>query len=93
MFFFCSRFEKKKLLSIRQLQEKGYDIVIKERVWRIQYPKKDLIAQVNITTNRMFPLYIRNTTNTIKLKDVAWLWHFHYGHLTLVVSRRCSRKI
>jgi len=43
-----------------------------------------LIAQVKITTNRMFPLYLNNIIQTCfiaKLKDLAWIWHFRYGHL------------
>ncbi|KAL5862320.1 hypothetical protein ACOSQ3_003607 [Xanthoceras sorbifolium] len=75
---------KTNLLSIGQLQEKGYEIIIKDGVWRIQDPKKDLIAQVNMTANRMFPLHLHNITNlcfSAKLKNEAWLWHFRYGHL------------
>lgn len=49
---------KTNLLNIEQLQEKGYEIAIKG-VCRIQDPKKGLIAQFNMTTNRMFPLHIR----------------------------------
>ncbi|KAH7557154.1 hypothetical protein JRO89_XS11G0061700 [Xanthoceras sorbifolium] len=54
---------KTNLLSIGQLQEKGYEIIIREGVFSIQDPKKGLIAQVNITSNRMFPLYLHNTVN------------------------------
>ncbi|KAL5752044.1 hypothetical protein ACOSQ2_022551 [Xanthoceras sorbifolium] len=75
---------KTNLLNIGQLQEKGYEIIIKERVCSIQDPKKGLIAQVNMTSNRMFPLYLHNTANlcfSAKMNDVAWLWHFRYGHL------------
>ena len=71
------------MLSIGQLQEKGYEIIIKNGVCRIQDQKKGLIAQVNMITNRMFPLYLHNTTNlcfSAKMKDIAWLWNFCYGH-------------
>ena len=56
----------------------------KNGVCCIQDEKLDLIAQVNMTTNRMFPLYLDNTTQwcfSARLKDEAWLWHFRYGHL------------
>jgi len=75
---------KTNLLSVGQLQEKGYEISIKDRVCQIQDTKLGLIAQVNMTVNRMFPLYLHNTTHShlsAKLKDGAWLWHFRYGHL------------
>ena len=61
-----------------------YKIVIKKGVCQIQDSKKGLIAQFNMTTNRMFPLNIHNTTTmcfVAKLKDIAWLWHFHYRRI------------
>ena len=67
-----------------QLQEKGYEIFIKDGVCQIQDAKLGLIAQVNMTANRMFPLYLHNTAHSClstKLEDEAWLWHFRYGHL------------
>ena len=81
--FFVSNL-KTNLLSVGQLQEKGYEIFIKDGVCLIQDAKLGLIAQVNMTMNRMFPLYLHHTTHSCfstKLKDAAWLWHFRYGHL------------
>lgn len=75
---------KNNLLSVGQLQEKGYMISIKDGVCRIHDKNMSLIAQVNMTTNRMFPLYLNNNTQSCfstRLKDEAWLWHFRYGHL------------
>ncbi|KAL0432365.1 UNVERIFIED_CONTAM: Retrovirus-related Pol polyprotein from transposon TNT 1-94 [Sesamum latifolium] len=75
---------KTNLLSVGQLQEKGYEIFIKNGVCRIQDEKLGLIAQVNMTSNRMFPLYLQSLTHlcfSAKVKDEAWLWHFLYGHL------------
>jgi len=68
---------KTNLLSIGQLQEKGYDILIKDGVWRIHDEKLGLIAQVKMITNRMFPLYLNNIIQTIQtcfatqLKDLV----------------------
>lgn len=76
---------KTNLLSVGQLQEKGYEISIKEGVCQILDEKLGLIAQVKMTTNRMFPLYLHHTTHSCfvtNLKDVAWLWHFRYGNLS-----------
>ncbi|KAL0433268.1 UNVERIFIED_CONTAM: Retrovirus-related Pol polyprotein from transposon TNT 1-94 [Sesamum latifolium] len=75
---------KTNLLSVGQLQEKGYEIFIKNGVCRIQDEKLGMIAQVNMTSNRMFPLYLQSLTHSCfsaKVKDEAWLWHFRYGHL------------
>jgi len=52
---------------VGQLQEKGYEIYIKDGVCQIQDAKLGLIAQVNMTANRMFPLYLHNTTQSCLL--------------------------
>ncbi|XP_061365273.1 uncharacterized protein LOC133308644 [Gastrolobium bilobum] len=70
---------KTNLLSVGQLQEKGYEISIKGGVCRIQDANLGLIAKVNMTRNRMFPLILRNIGHSCfpaRLKDIAWLWHF-----------------
>lgn len=59
-------------------------ITIKEGKCQIQGPKQGHIAQVNMTTNRMFPLYIENAIQSCfaaKVKNSAWIWHLRYGHL------------
>ncbi|KAF2299921.1 hypothetical protein GH714_005965 [Hevea brasiliensis] len=70
---------KTNMLSIGQLQEKGYEISIKGGVCRIHDAKLGLIAQVTMSANRMFPLclnHIEQTCFSTKLIDEAWLWHF-----------------
>ncbi|KAM7495176.1 hypothetical protein LguiB_029785 [Lonicera macranthoides] len=65
---------KTNLFSVGQLQEKGYEFSIKDGICRIQDEKLGLIAQVSMTTNRMFPLYLHNITHSrfsAKLKEVA----------------------
>ena len=82
LFFFPDL--KTNFLGVGQLQEKGYEIFIKYGVCQIQDAKLGLIAQVNMTANRMFPLYLHNTAHLCflaKLKDEAQLWHFHYGYM------------
>lgn len=75
---------KTNLLSVGQLQEKGYEVSIKGGVCRIQDAKLGLIAQVNMMANPMFPLYLHNITHSCfsaKLKDVIW-----YGIFTMVTE-------
>lgn len=77
------------LLDIGQLIEKRYRVFFKNNVCTIidKYPSKMLIARVEMTKNRMFPLIMRNELSpslngykTNKL-DESWLWHLRYGHL------------
>nr|XP_048331640.1 uncharacterized protein LOC125422966 [Ziziphus jujuba var. spinosa] len=66
---------KSNLLSVGQLQEKGYEISIKDGVCQIQDDNLGLIAQIRMTTNRMFPLYLHKTTHSsfsASVKDEAW---------------------
>ena len=73
VFFFVPDL-KTNLLSVGELQEKGYEIFIKYGVCQIQDAKLGLIAQVNMTANRMLPLYLHNTAHLCflaKLKDEA----------------------
>ncbi|XP_015582688.1 uncharacterized protein LOC107262284 [Ricinus communis] len=75
---------KTNLLSIGQLQEKGYEIKIKNGVCRILDDKVGLIAQAKMTANRMFLLYLDSFAQmcfSTRLKDESWLWHFRYGHM------------
>ncbi|GKU96896.1 hypothetical protein SLEP1_g10077 [Rubroshorea leprosula] len=50
---------KTNLLSIGQLQERGYEIVIKNGVCRIHDNNLGLIAQAAMTPNKMFPLHLK----------------------------------
>lgn len=75
---------KSNLLSIGQLQEKEFAIIIQGNCCQIRHPKKGLIAQVNMTANRLFPLHIGDDMQTClssRIQDATWLWHFRYGHL------------
>ena len=56
------------LLSVGQLLEKEYRVFFKKNVCTIydKYPSKQLIARVEMTKNRMFPLIMRNDlTNSL----------------------------
>ena len=50
------------LLSVGKLLEKEYRVFFKKKVCTIydKYPSKQLIAIVEMTKNRMFPLIMRN---------------------------------
>ena len=46
------------LLSISQLQEKGYEFYIKNRVHRIEDDKLGFISKVNMTKNHLLSQYL-----------------------------------
>ena len=87
VYFVCGL--KCNLISVGQLMEKKYRVFFKNKVCIIydKFPSKQLIARVEMTKNRMFPLVMRNvlsgSLNPYKAGslDESWLWHLRYGHL------------
>lgn len=77
---------KSNLISLGQLQEKGYEITIKSGTCIIKDTDRGVISCVHMTGNRMFPIIVGDgadfqTCFAAKVKDIAWLWHLRYGHL------------
>jgi hypothetical protein len=80
---------KNSLLSIGQLQERGFEILFKTGKCHIYHPQKGLVIQSEMTANRMF-LLLANTQHTKEkitcfqttTSDIAHLWHCRYGHLS-----------
>jgi hypothetical protein len=80
---------KHNLISVGQLMEHGYDVLFKGSTCLIldKPPSRKLIAKIQMTKNRMFPLnlrsvnlsqsYAQNVSNT----DETLLWHARFGHL------------
>eukprot|EP00253_Pinus_taeda_P024136 PITA_24136 len=83
-------------LSIGQLIDKGYNVFFKYDMCTIRDipPSKKIIAQVQMTSNRMFPLKLKGdlkegrtivvVTQEVfqeQVKDENWLWHLRFGHL------------
>ncbi|CAL2258514.1 unnamed protein product [Prunus armeniaca] len=88
---------KSNLISMGQLQEKGYTIIIQKGCCKIiqkgcckiQHPEKGLIAEVHMTANRMDN--IQNCLST-KVQESTWLWHYRYGHLNFFGLRTFHHK-
>ncbi|PKU84548.1 hypothetical protein MA16_Dca017934 [Dendrobium catenatum] len=75
---------KSNILSLGQLLEKGFDIHMKDKKITIKNNSNELIAQVEMTRNRMFILNIKNgVMKYLKtcVKDQSRLWHMRLGHL------------
>ncbi|KAK9941415.1 hypothetical protein M0R45_018018 [Rubus argutus] len=85
---------KSNLLSVGQLQEKGYIATIKGGACEIYDPRRGVIAHVKMTPNRLFPLQIKsaNTCFVTTVTDPTWLWHFRYGHLNFSGLKTLSQK-
>ena len=88
---------KNNLLSIRQLQERGVAILVQHGVCRVYHPKKGLIMQTAMSTNKMFILLAKilskaPTCFQTILEDNTHLWHCRYGHLSFKGLRTLQHK-
>jgi len=57
---------KSNLLSVGQLQEKGYFILIRKGVCEISSPTRGAIVVVKMNSNRLFPLNIESIKSCLK---------------------------
>jgi len=66
---------KSNLLSVGQLEEKGYVITISNGVCKIYDPIKGAIVVVKKSSNRLFPLKIESIQSCLiaEVKDPSWL--------------------
>ncbi|GMJ16120.1 hypothetical protein HRI_005281200 [Hibiscus trionum] len=78
---------KTNLLSVGQLQGKGYEVIFKDGLCKIQDCNLGLIAKVTMTANKLFPLLIQHIEpnhSCFSAQEIglARLWHYRYGHLS-----------
>ena len=85
---------KSNLLSVGQLLEKGYVIILRNETFEISDPSKGIIAIVKMSQNRLFPLKIDNvhSCSMAEVKNLSWLWHFRYGPLNFGGLKILQRK-
>jgi hypothetical protein len=75
---------KTNILSLGQLTEKGYSILIKDRVLHLKDKQGRLVAQVEMGRNRMYKLNLRCVREKclqVNVEDKSTLWHLRFGHL------------
>ena len=86
---------KSNILSLGQLLEKGYDILMKNRSLSIRDEIGSLIAQVPMTKNRMFLLNIQTDVGKCLKTCVEhsnWLWHLRLRHLNFEGLQLLAKK-
>ncbi|KAI5430542.1 hypothetical protein KIW84_034935 [Lathyrus oleraceus] len=75
---------KTNILSLGQLTEKGYSILMKERILHLKDKLGHLIAYVEMERNRMYKLNLINVREKclqVNVEDKASIWHLRFGHL------------
>jgi hypothetical protein len=75
---------KSNIVSLGQLEEGGYEIVIKKGFCNVYDTKHTLLARAPRVKNRLYLLKTQLATLVClvsKADDVSWLWHGRYGLL------------
>jgi len=70
---------KTNILSMGQLMEKGYSVIMKDGVLELRDKLGHLITRVEMKQNRMYKLELRCLK--LDVEDEAMKWHFQFGHL------------
>ncbi|KAG5134117.1 hypothetical protein JHK82_025305 [Glycine max] len=86
---------KSNLLSIGQLLEKGYKMVLEDCVMKVYDNERRLLIKANLSKNRTFKVELdvlvqQCLASTIDKEE--WLWHFRYGHLNFTDLNRLQSK-
>ena len=75
---------KNNLLSLCQLLEKGYEIIMKNGFCSTKDKNNCFIPKSQMIKNRMFPLKLKNIAqpcSSTMINDYTCLWHLRLGHL------------
>ncbi|CAL9028348.1 unnamed protein product [Prunus brigantina] len=75
---------KSNILSIGQLLQKRYVVLMENNSLFLKDASGRLIAKVPMTKNRMFPLNLNTKKEMCFLglmEKESWKWHFRFGHL------------
>jgi hypothetical protein len=76
------------IMSVGQLDEIGYKIVIDTSMIKIQEPGGVLLVKVKREANRLYLLhlkFVQPTCLAVRGRDdeVAWRWHERFGHINM----------
>ena len=72
------------IVSLGQMDEEGFKVVIEEGILRLFDLQRQLLAKVLRSPNRLYLLDMNIAAPvclTARVRDVAWCWHERYGHV------------
>jgi hypothetical protein len=82
------------IVSLGQLDEIGYEIVICDVVMRVRDDQRRLLAKVQRAPNRLYVLYMEVVwlVNLMaKGTECAWSWHARFNHLNFRALRSLAQ--
>ena len=82
------------IISLGQLDERGSEVLIKDRVLRIRDWEQQLLAKVKRSLNRLYLLDLKveqPVCLAARHTEEPWLWHARFGHLSFDALGRLEK--
>jgi hypothetical protein len=83
------------IISVGQLDEGGFQVLVEHGVMRIRDEEQRLLAKVPRGAGRLYVLDVtlaRPVCLAARTDDEAWQWHSRFGHLHFAALRKMARE-
>lgn len=83
------------IISVGQLNEIGYQVLVEDGVMRIRDEERRLIAKIHRNPGRLYVLDIniaRPVCLAARADEDAWIWHARFGHIHFAALRKMGRE-
>ena len=82
------------IISVGQLDESGYQVLVEGGVMRVRDEERRLLAKIHRNPGRLYVLDV-NIAQPVCLaargEEEAWVWHARFGHLHFATLRKMGR--
>jgi hypothetical protein len=83
------------IISVGQLDEGGYQVLVRHGVMRIRDEERRLLARILRSPGRLYVLDVniaRLVCLAARSDDAAWTWHARFGHANFTALRKMARE-
>ena len=83
------------IISIGQLDEGGYQLLVEDGVMRIRDEEWRLLVKIPCSPGRLYVLDVtitRPVCLAARTDDDSWTWHSRFGHIHFAVLRKMARE-
>jgi len=82
------------IISVGQLDESGYQVLVESGVMRVSDEERRLLAKIHRSPGRLYVLDV-NIAQPVCLaacrEEEAWVWHARFGHLHFAALRKMAK--
>ncbi|XP_066312267.1 uncharacterized protein [Miscanthus floridulus] len=82
------------IVSVGQLDEGGYQVLIEDGVMRVRDEECRLLARIPQSLGRLYVLEVtiaRPVCLAARTDEEAWTWHTRFGHINFTALRKMGR--